>query len=50
MPEFTIIDRVLNNISYNTQREVTLQVYQYLLRDERIQNPAKDLRYNALEK
>ena len=37
-------------ISYNTQSEVTLQVNEYLLRDRRIQNPDKDLKWNALEK
>ena len=29
---------------YNTLREVTLQVYEYLLRDGLIQNPVKDQR------
>ena len=37
-------------ISYNTYREVTLEVNEYLLRDRRIQNPVKDLRWSALEK
>ena len=35
---------------YNIEREVTLQVRKYLLRDRRIQNLAKDLRCSALEK
>ena len=53
MPKYVLI---YNNrqgseyISYNTQREVTLQVNKCLLRDGRIQNPVKDLRQNALEK
>ena len=37
-------------LSYNTYREVALQVVEYLLRDTRIQNPVKDLLSNALEK
>ena len=36
MSEFTIIDRVTS--------------YEYLLRDRRIQNPIKSLRWSALEK
>ena len=38
------------NLSYNTYREITLQVNEYLLRDKHIQNPTKDLRFSALEK
>ena len=37
-------------VSYNKQREVTIQVNKYLLRDGRIQNPVKDVRQSALEK
>ena len=37
-------------LSYNTYREVTLQANEYLLRDERFQNPVKDLIWSALEK
>ena len=48
MPEFTIIDRVLNK--FDTSREVALQVNEYLVRDWRIQNPVKNLRYNVSEK
>ena len=36
--------------SDNKQREVTVQVYGYLLRDRRIQKQVKDLRVNALGK
>ena len=32
--------------SYNTYPEVTLQVNEYLLRDRRIQNSVKDLRWS----
>ena len=45
MSEFLIIDRVLN-----TQREVTLQVNEYLLRDRRIQDLVNNLIWSALEK
>ena len=37
-------------VSYNIYQEVTLQVNEYLLRDGRIQNPAKDLKMERLEK
>ena len=37
-------------ITYNTQREVTVKSNEYLLRNEPVVNPAKDLRYSALEK
>ena len=37
-------------VSYNTQLKVTLQVNEYLLRDECIQNSVKDLRQRAFEK
>ena len=47
MSEFSIIDRVLN--IYHTIN-ITLQVNDYLLRNRRIQNPVKDLRWIALEK
>ena len=45
MSEFLIIDRVLN-----TQREVVLQVNEYLLRDRRIQDLVNNLIWSALEK
>ena len=45
MSEFLIIDRVLN-----TQREVALQVNEYLLRDRRIQDLVNNLIWSALEK
>ena len=35
---------------YNTQHEVTVQVNEYLIREERIQNLANELRLSALEK
>ena len=37
-------------VSYNIYQEVTLQVNEYLLRDGRIQNPVRDLRWSTLEK
>ena len=37
-------------VSYNTQREVTLQVNVYLLRGGRNQNPVKGLRWSTLDK
>ena len=37
-------------VSYNTQREVTLQFNEYLLRDMRIQDPVNDLRWSVIEK
>ena len=37
-------------VSYNTQREVTLQINGYLLRDRYIQNLVKDLKCSTLEK
>ena len=37
-------------ILYSAWREVTLQVNEYLLRDKRIQNLVKDVRWSALEK
>ena len=49
MSEFMIIDRVLN-VSYDTYCKVTLHIIQNLLKDEHIQNPVKDLRYNTEEK
>ena len=52
MPAFTVFFAVrgLEYVSYNTWREVTLQVNGRLFRDGRIQNPVKDLRQSALEK
>ena len=53
MPEYV---GIYNNkqgseyVSYDTQRKVTQQVNQYLLRDGRIQNPFKGIRQSALEK
>ena len=32
-------------VPYNTSHEVTLQITEYLLRDARIQNLVKDLKY-----
>ena len=37
-------------VSYNIERKFTQQVNKYLLKDERIQNPVKDLRKCTLEK
>ena len=50
MSDFMITDMVLKYVSYNTQRKVTLQVPEYLFRDEHIQNPVKDLRYSPLKR
>ena len=54
MFEFRIIDVNMYQgpeyVSYNTYCEVTLQINEYLLRDKRIHNPFKDLRWSALEK
>ena len=36
-------------VSYNTQREVTLQVNEYLLSNRPIQNLVKNLRWSALK-
>ena len=57
MSEFTLIHKNIpeyvgiqdtrqgsGNVSYNTQREVSQLVNEYLFRDEYIQNPVKDLR------
>ena len=48
MPEDDL--NISEHISNKAQGEVTLTVNKYLLRDGRIQNPAKDLRQSALEK
>ena len=53
MPEYVWIydyEQVSEHVSYNTQRGVTLQVNEYLLRERHIQNPVKGLRWSALEK
>ena len=47
MPEYAWISGNRQDseyVSYNTQLKVTLQVNEYLLRDECIQNSLKDLR------
>ena len=47
MPEYAWISGNRQDseyVSYNTQFKVTLQVNEYLLRDECIQNSVKDLR------
>ena len=36
--------KVSEYVSYNAYGDSTLQVHEYLLRDERIENPVKDLR------
>ena len=38
------------NLSYNTYREMTLQVNEYVLQDKHISNLTKDIRFSALEK
>ena len=53
MPEYVWISGNRQDseyVSYNTQLKVTLQVNEYLLRDECIQNSVKDLRQRAFEK
>ena len=53
MFEFSIIDKVLNMYdSIHSTRSLykLIQVNVYLLRDERIQNPVKDLKWSVLEK
>ena len=50
MPEYIgICDKRKGSlsVSYNTQREVTLQVSKYLLRDRSIRNPVTGLRQSA---
>ena len=49
MPEYVWIYDNRHYVSYNAQREVTLKVNKYLLRERRIQNPFKCLRWSALE-
>ena len=41
---------VYNNKQDSTQHEVPLQVDEYLLKDRRIQDPVKDIRWSTLEK
>ena len=43
-PEYANNRQDSEYVSYNTQREVILQVNEYLLRDELIQNPFTDIR------
>ena len=50
MFEFSIIARVLNMYHTIHTVRVTLQVNEYLLRDGRIQNPAKDLKMERFGK
>ena len=53
MPEYVLIHNNRQGseyVSYSTQREVTLQANEYLLRDGSIQNPVRDLRWSALQK
>ena len=44
------IDKGSEYVSYNTQQKVTLQVNEYLLRNDQTQDPVTDLRQGALEK
>ena len=53
MFEFSIIGKVLNMYdSIHSTRSLykLIQVNEYLLRDKRIQNPVKDLKWSVLEK
>ena len=43
-PEYANNRQDSENVSYNTQRKVILQVHEYLLRDELIQIPFTDIR------
>ena len=45
-----ILNMASDYVPYNTSHEVTLQITEYLLRDVRIQNLVKDLKYWALWK